>query len=43
MGTNLLEIKNMRKSFGGEEVLKDISLTVEKGEVVSIIGKTGSG
>ena len=43
MGTNLLEIKNMRKSFGGEEVLKDISLTVKKGEVVSIIGPSGSG
>ena len=43
MGQNLLEIKNIKKSFGGEEVLKDISLTVEKGEVVSIIGPSGSG
>ena len=39
----LLEIKNLKKSFGGEEVLKDISLTVKKGEVVSIIGPSGSG
>jgi polar amino acid transport system ATP-binding protein len=39
----LLEIKNMRKSFDGNEVLKDISLTVRKGEVVSIIGPSGSG
>ena len=43
MEKNLLEIKNMRKSFGGEEVLKDISLTVKKGEVLSIIGPSGSG
>ena len=33
----------MRKSFDGNEVLKDISLTVHKGEVVSIIGPSGSG
>ncbi|MBR5407244.1 MAG: amino acid ABC transporter ATP-binding protein [Lachnospiraceae bacterium] len=39
----VLEIKNMRKSFTGNEVLKDISLTVNKGEVVSIIGPSGSG
>lgn len=39
----LLEIKNMRKSFGENEVLKDISLTVRKGEVVSVIGPSGSG
>ena len=33
----------MRKNFGGVEVLKDISLSVRKGEVVSIIGPSGSG
>lgn len=44
MGTeNLLEIEHMRKAFDGLEVLKDISLTVKKGEVVSIIGPSGSG
>ena len=44
METNtLLEIKNMSKSFDGNEVLKDISLTVNKGEVISIIGPSGSG
>lgn len=44
MGTeNLLEIKHMRKKFDELEVLKDISLTVKKGEVVSIIGPSGSG
>lgn len=40
---NLLEIGHMRKNFGGVEVLKDISLSVRKGEVVSIIGPSGSG
>ncbi len=39
----LLEIKNAQKSFDGLEVLKDISLTVNEGEVVSIIGPSGSG
>ncbi|MCR4991340.1 MAG: amino acid ABC transporter ATP-binding protein [Lachnospiraceae bacterium] len=39
----LLEIKNMRKSFNDLEVLKDINLTVKRGEVISIIGPSGSG
>lgn len=39
----LLEIKHAKKSFDGKEVLKDISLSVEEGEVVSIIGPSGSG
>ena len=39
----LLELTNIRKSFGDLEVLKDISLTVKEGEVVSIIGPSGSG
>lgn len=44
MGTeNLLEIRHMRKAFDELGVLKDISLTVKKGEVVSIIGPSGSG
>lgn len=38
-----LEIKNFSKDFGETEVLKDINLTIEKGEVVSIIGSSGSG
>ena len=39
----ILEINNSRKYFGDLEVLKDISLSVEKGQVVSIIGPSGSG
>ena len=40
---SLLEIKNVKKNFGGVEVLKDISLKVDKGEVLGIIGPYGSG
>lgn len=39
----LLEINHLKKNFDGLEVLKDISLSVEEGEVVSIIGPSGSG
>ena len=39
----LFEMKNIKKSFGNLEVLKDISLSVEEGEVLSIIGPSGSG
>lgn len=40
---DLLEVKNVRKSFGELEVLKDISLSVAESEVISIIGPSGSG
>ena len=39
----VLEIKHCNKSFGENEVLKDISLSVTEGQVVSIIGPSGSG
>lgn len=39
----ILEIKNLKKSYGQNQVLKDISISVEKGEVISIIGSSGSG
>ena len=39
----VLDMKNIEKSFGSLSVLKGISLSVEKGEVVSIIGPSGSG
>ena len=40
---SLLEVKNLKKSFDDNVVLKDISLKVERGEVLSIIGPSGSG
>ena len=39
----MINAENIRKSFGATEVLKDISFTLEKGEVLSIIGPSGSG
>ena len=39
----VLQMKNIKKSFDDMEVLKDISVSVDSGEVVSIIGPSGSG
>ncbi len=39
----ILEVRNLSKSFGSLDVLKDISFDVEKGEVMAIIGPSGSG
>ena len=39
----LLEMNHARKTFDELEVIRDISLSVEEGEVVSIIGPSGSG
>ena len=39
----LLSLQHAKKSFGGTEVLKDISLSVMPGEVVAIIGPSGGG
>ncbi len=39
----ILDVKDIRKSFGQTEVLKGISFSLEKGQVVSIIGSSGSG
>lgn len=39
----MLELKNINKSFGDVEVLKDINLDVKKGEIVSLLGLSGSG
>ena len=43
MSAPVIEIKNLRKSFGNLEVLKNISLSVERGTVVALIGPSGSG
>ena len=40
---SILEVKDLRKTFGKTEVLKGISFSLEKGEVLSIIGSSGSG
>lgn len=39
----MLEVQHIRKTFGKLEVLKDISLNIEKGEVIAVIGRSGSG
>ena len=39
----ILEVKNLKKTFGDHEVLKDINTTVKKGEVIAIIGPSGCG
>ncbi|MDD2591755.1 MAG: amino acid ABC transporter ATP-binding protein [Erysipelotrichaceae bacterium] len=43
MNDNVIKIQNCRKSFGNLEVLKDINFTVNKGDVVCLIGSSGSG
>ncbi len=39
----MLELKNIKKSYGNVNVLKDISFSVEEGEIISILGSSGSG
>ena len=39
----MLELKNIKKSFGGKTILNDISLDVQDGEIISILGPSGSG
>lgn len=39
----ILQVKNLQKSFGSTEVLKDISFSLEPGQVLAIIGSSGSG
>lgn len=40
---SILEVRDLKKSFGKTEVLKGVSFTLEEGEVLSIIGSSGSG
>ncbi|MFT4767762.1 MAG: polar amino acid transport system ATP-binding protein [Glaciecola sp.] len=39
----LLDVRNLSCSYGSEQVLKDVSLTADRGEVLSLIGPSGSG
>lgn len=39
----MLEVKNLKKSFGNNVVLKDINFKVNKGDIISIVGPSGSG
>jgi lipopolysaccharide export system ATP-binding protein len=41
--TSRLEAQNLRKSYGSRQVVKDVSLVVEKGEVVGLLGPNGAG
>lgn len=43
MSENVIELVHLQKQFGDHEVLRDINLSVEKGEVLSVIGASGSG
>ena len=43
LGEPIVIIENVRKAFGDNEVLRDVSMTVRKGEVVVICGRSGSG
>ena len=43
MSAVVLEVKNLAKFFDANRVLKDINLTVNKGDVIAIIGPSGSG
>jgi lipoprotein-releasing system ATP-binding protein len=40
---NMIEVKNIHKSFGNLHVLQGVDMQVQKGEIVSIIGKSGAG
>ncbi|MFQ9333176.1 MAG: amino acid ABC transporter ATP-binding protein [Finegoldia magna] len=43
MENKIIELQHLKKSYNGVEVLKDINFTISKGEVLSIIGSSGSG
>ena len=40
---NILEVKNVEKSFGQKKIIRDISFSIEQGKIVGLLGKNGSG
>ncbi len=42
-GETIITVKNLKKSFGNLEVLRDIDLDIKKGEVICVLGPSGSG
>ena len=40
---NILEIKDLNKSYGKKQILKDINITLEKGKIIGLLGKNGVG
>ena len=38
----MLEVKSVKKSYGNDVVLKDVSLSVESGEIVGFVGENGA-
>jgi len=40
---NILSLNNISKSFENKKVLKDITLDIQKGKIISLLGKSGSG
>ena len=43
MAENIISIEDLSKSFGDHEVLRKIDISVDKGEVICIVGSSGSG
>ncbi|MFQ5427807.1 MAG: ATP-binding cassette domain-containing protein, partial [Thermodesulfobacteriota bacterium] len=39
----MIEVKDLKKSFNGQEVLRGVNLTINKGETTTIIGRSGGG
>ena len=39
----MLTLKNIKKSYDGTVILKDVNLDIQEGEIVSILGSSGSG
>ena len=40
---SIVEIKNINKKFGNKEALKNVSLTIEEGKIIGLLGTNGSG